>query len=55
MVRGKGHTNLVFDISLPARLMGQRKQVKKNLDAALAAREPGQLYTVVTFDIASFN
>ena len=55
MVRGKGHTNLVFDISLPARLMAQRKQVKKDLDAALAAREPGQIYTVVTFDIAAFN
>ena len=55
MVRGKEHTNLVFDISLPARLMEQKKQIKKDLDAAIAQRETGTYYTVVTYDIASFN
>lgn len=55
MVRGKGHTNLVFDMALPAELMGQKKQIKKQMDAALAQKEPGTYYTVVTFDIASFN
>lgn len=55
MVRGKGHTNLIFDIALPARLMPQRKQIKKELDAALAEKLDGTYYTVVTFDIASFN
>jgi hypothetical protein len=55
MVRGKGHTNLIFDIALPARLMPQRKQIKKDLDAALAEKLEGTYYTVVTFDIASFN
>ncbi len=55
MVRGKGHTNLVFDIALPAELMGQKKQIKKQMDAALTQKEPGNYYTVVTFDIASFN
>ena len=55
MVRGKGHTNLVFDIALPAELMNQKKQVKKRMDEALAAQEPDQYYTVVTFDIATFN
>ena len=55
IVRGKGHTNLVFDIALPAELMGQRKQIKKQMDAMLAQKEQGTYYTVVTFDIASFN
>jgi cation diffusion facilitator family transporter len=55
MVRGKGHTNLVFDMALPAELMSQKKQIKKEMDAALAQKEPGTYYTVVTFDIASFN
>lgn len=55
MVQGKGHTNLVFDIALPAQLMKDQKQIKKAMDAAIAAREPGTYYTVVTFDIASFN
>lgn len=55
MVRGKGHTNLIFDMALPSRLMQQRKQIKKQMDAALAERLDGTYYTVVTFDIASFN
>ena len=55
MVRGKGHTNLVFDIALPAELMGQKKQIKKQMDEALAQKEEKNYYTVVTFDIASFN
>ena len=55
MVRGKGHTNLVFDVALPAELMSQKKQIKKQMDAALTQKEAGTYYTVVTFDIASFN
>lgn len=55
MVRGKGHTNLVFDIALPAELMGKKKQIKKQLDETLAQKEEKTYYTVVTFDIASFN
>ncbi len=54
-VRGKGHTNLVFDVALPAELMAEKRQIKKNMDEALAAREPAKYYTVVTFDIAAFN
>lgn len=55
MVRGTGHTNLIFDAALPAQLMEQRSVIKKQLDAALADREPGKLYTVVTFDLNSFQ
>ena len=54
-VRGKGHTNLVFDIALPAEMMSQKKQVKKQMDEILAQKETKTYYTVVTFDIASFN
>ncbi len=55
MVRGKGHTNLVFDMALPSRLMESRKQIKKQMDAILAETLEGTYYTVVTFDIATFN
>ena len=54
-VRGKGHTNLVFDIALPAEMMAQKKQIKKQMDEVLAQKEEKTYYTVVTFDIASFN
>ncbi len=55
MVRGKGHTNLIFDMALPAELMAKQKQVKHRLDEALNAKEDTTLYTVVTFDLATFN
>ena len=55
MVRGGGHTNLIFDIVLPAELMGKAKEIKAKLDADLAEREEKAIYTVVTFDLESFN
>ncbi len=53
MVPGKGHTNLIFDMALPADLMGKSKQLKKRLDERLEQTEPGTYYTVVTFDMKS--
>ena len=55
MVRGKGHTNLIFDIALPADLMAKQKQIKGKLDEELQALGEGTYYTVVTFDLATFN
>ena len=55
MVRGKGHTNLIFDTALPADLMGKHKAIKEKLDAQLQALNEGTYYTVVTFDLATFN
>ena len=55
MVRGKGHTNLIFDAALPPERMKDKKDIKRQLDEALAAREETTYYTVVTFDMALFN
>ena len=55
MVQGKGHTNLIFDIALPADLMGKHKAIKAKLDADLQNLNEGTYYTVVTFDLATFN
>lgn len=55
MVKGEEHTNLIFDIALPSALMPQKKAIKKQLDADLAAGTKEKLYTVVTFDMATFN
>ena len=55
MVRGKGHTNLIFDVALPPELMKEKKAIKHRLDEALNAREETTYYTVVTFDLAAFN
>lgn len=55
MVRGSGHINLIFDMALPAELMPRQKQIKAELDRLLKQQEAVELYTVVTFDLASFN
>ena len=48
IVRGKGHTNLIFDMVLPYELMPQSRQLKEQLDQHLQGDT--QYYTVITFD-----
>ena len=56
MVRGKGHTNMIFDVALPFDLRGKEKQLKKGLDKALSQQQQGTIYyTVITFDLEAFN
>lgn len=54
MVRGTGHTNLIFDVALPGDLRGQEKALKKELEAQLRTSDT-IYYTVITFDLAQFN
>ena len=55
MVPGAGHTNLIFDISLPLDLRGQENAIQTALEAALNDLGKGCYYTVITFDHAAFN
>ena len=55
MVKGKGHTNLIFDVVLPRAWIGKEKQVQKALENALTQRNQGKIYLVVTFDPESFK
>jgi len=55
MVAGNGHTNLIFDVSLPAGFDGRKREIKNHLEQALTAREGMDIYTVITFDPAAFN
>ena len=56
LVRGAGHTNLIFDISLPADLYGTEKKIRTSIDEALKARnDEMRYYTVITFDSEAFN
>jgi len=50
MVKGTGHTNLVFDINLPHQMTGQEKAIQKGLENALAEARQGKYYLVITFD-----
>ena len=55
MVKGTGHTNLIFDIAVPHAMAGQEKEIKKALEKTLAANHQGKLYLVITFEPESFN
>lgn len=55
MVRGGGHMNLIFDISLPADLAGQEGEIRSYLEENLSELEKTTVYTVITFDPAVFN
>ena len=56
LVRGASHTNLIFDIALPADLSGKEGMIGKTIDAALADRgDDMKYYTVITFDAEAFN
>ena len=55
MVPGTGHTNLIFDLSLPADMLSQKQQIQTALESALNDLGEGKFYTVITFDNAAFN
>ena len=53
MVRGQGHSNLIFDVELPPELMQRKQTVKQQLERDLAETEAGTYYTVITFDMGA--
>ncbi len=55
MVVSPGHTNLIFDMAVPADLTGREKEIKSRLDSALNAQGDTVYYTVITFDPEAFN
>ena len=55
MVPGSGHTNLLFDLSVPADMIKEHEQIQQSLEAALNDLGEGTYYTVITFDNAAFN
>ena len=55
MVRGTGHTNLIFDIVLPTQLRSKEKDIQEHIDRELNRDIDHTYYTVVTFDFDAFN
>ena len=55
MVKGDGHTNLIFDVALPSDMIKDKKRIHKTLEQELSERENTKIYTVITFDPAAFN
>ena len=55
MVKGKGHTNLIFDAVLPEELCAQSEEIKAFVEERMTALGHGKIYAVITFDSALFN
>ena len=55
MVRGKGHTNLIFDVSLPNDLKKQENHLRAAVKKALDGHTQGTYHAVITFDPEAFN
>ena len=55
MVRGKGHTNLIFDIAMPMEWQDREEEIRQGINTALAELDQGTFYTVITFDLEAFN
>lgn len=49
MVRGPGHTNLIFDMRIPFGMEKKESEIKATIDEAIS-KEPSKYYTVITFD-----
>ena len=54
MVRGPGHTNLIFDLVLPHDLDSKQSELKSMIDQELQ-KQNEQYYAVITFDSEAFN
>ena len=54
MVRGQGHSNLIFDMVLPDAWEGRKQEIQDALSKRLS-QEPHKYYTVITYDAAGFN
>ena len=55
MVKGTGHTNLIFDIAMPNDMNGQEQAIKTALQNSLAEVHQGTVYLVITFEPESFS
>lgn len=51
MVRGPGHTNLIFDLVIPFSMDGKKAELKRRIDERVQF-ENRRYYTVITFDEA---
>ncbi|MBQ3356877.1 MAG: cation transporter [Oscillospiraceae bacterium] len=54
MVRGPGHTNLIFDLVIPFSMNDQKAALKRRIDERVQF-EGKNYYTVITFDEAAHN
>ena len=55
VVQSPGHTNLIFDVTLPHSMKGREKEICRTVEQLLTQQEGKDFHTVVTFDPEAFN
>ena len=54
MVRGPGHTNLVFDLVIPYELANRKKELSREINQRIQAVN-ATYHAVISFDASAFN
>ena len=55
MVQGRKHMNLVFDVALPNDLLGEKQQIRQQIEDVLNREGPLEYHVKITFDNAAFQ
>lgn len=54
MVRGERHTNLIFDVSMPAALSDKQQELTRRLTEKMNENSPMRYCLVITYDLADY-
>ena len=54
MVRGERHTNLIFDVSMPAALSDKQQELTRQLTEKMNENSPMRYCLVITYDLADY-
>lgn len=54
MVRGERHTNLIFDVSMPAALSDRQQELTRRLTEKMNENSPMRYCLVITYDLADY-
>ena len=55
VVQSPGHTNLIFDVTIPHDMSGRKKEISKFIEDHLCCVDQKVYHTVITFDSDAFN
>ena len=55
VVQSPGHTNLIFDVTVPHDMVSCKKKITKFVENYLTEKEQKTFHTVITFDSSAFN
>ena len=55
MVKGTGHSNVIFDVALPRDMAGKEDIITREVESALSEQRQSTVHAVITFDPADFN